>query len=78
VKIAIENTNRIVEVEAIAGDKVKARVWEGETDSGIKVQCLITLIAVRNGEDTSQFERELKQQRAPQIEPQAFDLRLIL
>ena len=64
-KITIENTTKIVEVSVGVGRAVPCRVWEGETDSGIKVACLIPSIAVRNGQDTTQFDRELEQQRAP-------------
>jgi hypothetical protein len=78
-KITIESTDRIVELADEAGRvTVLARVWEGETASGIKVQCLVTRIVAGKGEDLSQFARELQETRAPQAELQAFPLRLIL
>lgn len=55
-KITIENTDQIVKVSR----DVNARIWEGTTDSGVRVHCLITRIAVHNSEDQSQFERELE------------------
>jgi hypothetical protein len=73
-KITIENTSQVVMV-----NDVPARVWEGTTESGIKVQCLVTRIAVHNSQDCSQFEDELVEQPAPQPEHmEAFPLRLIL
>jgi hypothetical protein len=59
-KITIESTTKIVSL-----DGVQARVWEGHTESGIAVHCFITRIGVQRGLDTSQFERELEEQRPP-------------
>jgi hypothetical protein len=59
-KIIIESTSKIVEF-----DGVLARVWEGETASGIKVHCLISRIAVSKADDASEFERELQECRPP-------------
>jgi hypothetical protein len=72
VQITIENTSQIVEVNGS-----KCRVWIGETESGIKVECIVCLIAVRRSEDTSQFESELFEQPAP-FQSEAFPLRMIL
>lgn len=68
-KITIEKTSKIVELETETG-VVPARIWEGHTDSGIPVICYITRIAVANteGVDHSQFHRELSEQRAPSAE----------
>lgn len=71
-KITIENTDQIVEVNG-----VPARLWEGESVTGIKVQVLVTRIAVHDSQDCSQFAAELEEQRPPSIE-QAFPLRMIL
>jgi hypothetical protein len=72
-KITIENTTEIVEV-----NRVPARVWEGTTESGIKIQCLITLIAALKTEDCSQFERELQEQKPPTVAERAFPMRMLL
>jgi hypothetical protein len=72
-KLTIENTPRIVEVNG-----VPARVWEGETESGIKVQCLITRVAVHKSQDCSQFESELQETLPPRSEENAFPLRMVL
>jgi hypothetical protein len=53
-RVTMQSTTRLVEI-----DGVPARVWEGETDSGIPVAVLVTSIAVPPGHDTAQFEREL-------------------
>jgi hypothetical protein len=73
-KITIESTTKIVNASG-----VDCRVWEGATETGVKVQCLIPRIAALAGEDLSQFEAELQEQRPPSIDmEQAFPARLIL
>jgi hypothetical protein len=73
-KITIESTGRVVELNG-----VPARIWEGETDSGIKVLCFITRIAIDKDEvRMDEFERELQETRTPTAEIQAIPLRLIL
>ncbi len=69
-KITVESTTQIVDVNGIP-----AHVWEGQTESGIKVYCFITRILVPRGEDESEFERELQECRPPSV---TFPLSLIL
>lgn len=59
-RITIESTSKIVNVNG-----VDARIWEGTTDSGIPVHCMITRIGVHKDQDTTQFQRELQEMRAP-------------
>ncbi len=78
-RITIESTS---EVTILARDDldrgVPARVWQGVTESGIRVQCLIARIAVHKDDDPSQFEAELIEQRPPVDGTRAFPLRMIL
>ncbi len=77
-KITIESTTRVVEVK-VNGISYQARAWEGETESGVKVHCLIPRIAAHKDADLSQFERELQEQKAPSdATMQCFPLRMIL
>lgn len=71
-KMTIESTTTIVNANGM-----DCRVWEGETERGVKVQVLIPRVAVKNGQDTSQFEAELKEHRAPSADL-AFPMRMIL
>jgi hypothetical protein len=73
--LTITNTTQIVTINGIP-----ARVWEGVSENGIRVQCLITRIAVHNNDDCAQFEKELTEQAAPRSEdrPDAFPLRMVL
>lgn len=58
---------------------VPTRIWEGETDSGIKVHAFITRMAVDKDEDQAQFNSELLQCKEPSPEIQnAYSLRMIL
>lgn len=71
-KITIENTTKVVEANG-----VQCRVWEGQTEAGVKIQALIPRIAV-GPEDVAQFERELSEQRPPSSLVDAWPLRMIL
>lgn len=73
-EITIASTTKIVELNGIP-----ARVWEGQTKSGIKIHCFITRIAIDKDELRSEeFEKELNEQRTPTPEISAIPSRLIL
>jgi hypothetical protein len=72
-KVLLESTSKIVHLNG-----VPARVWEGATESGIKVNAFITRIAVHKDEDSSEFEVELKEQKTPSAEVQAIPLSMII
>jgi len=75
-KLTLESTTQIVHVNGVA-----ARVWEGQTESGIACHAFITRVAVKNDLDSSQFDRELQECRPPSAEIAAaygIDPRLIL
>lgn len=76
-KIVIESTTKMVTL-IVDGSPVPARIWEGQTESGVPVYCYVTLIAAPAKEDLAQFERELKEWRAPSAEAEAIPLRMIL
>lgn len=69
-KITLESTTQIVQF-----DGIEARVWEGETESGIKLTAFITRVAVDKDDDVEQFQRELKEQRVPTV---YWPLRMVL
>jgi len=71
--ICAESTEKIVTVNG-----VQARIWEGETESGIPVILLVTRIAVIEGVDQEQFKRELQECRPPSAAAEAMSLRMIL
>ncbi len=78
-KITIESTTRVVTLKTSAlADGIPARVWEGVTERGIKVQVLVTRIAVEKDDDCAQFEAELQEHRVPSAAVQAFPLRMII
>jgi hypothetical protein len=83
-KITIESTSKIVAL-VINGRDLPARVWQGETESGIPVQCFITRIAPeihRSNPDidrlTAEFERDLQRQADARPSVEAIPLRLII
>lgn len=84
-KITIESTGKLVELEPAPGHVVRARVWQGTTENGIPVQCFITRIAPeipetdpRTDELTAEFERDLQRHAQPRATVQAIPLRMII
>jgi hypothetical protein len=71
--ITIHSTTKKVTVNGLP-----ARVWEGETSSGIPIHCFITRVAVKNGLPTEEFEKELAECAPPSVEIEAIPLRFIL
>jgi len=83
-KITIENTSKIVRL-MISDSEVPARIWQGETDSGVPVQVYVTRIAPeveetdpRHGELIAEFERDLKRTAKPRPTVDAIPLRMII
>jgi hypothetical protein len=64
VKIHIEPTSRIVTVAAGAGE-IPARVWQGRTENGIEITCLVTRIAAHVEADRAELEAALERQADP-------------
>lgn len=79
-RMTIESTTRMVTINGARPEAtpVQCRVWEGHTESGIPVVVLVPRIAVNNGNDTAEFERELLECKAPSADADAFPLRMIL
>jgi hypothetical protein len=61
-KITLESTTKIVTI-----DGVPARVWEGLTEGGVRVVAFIPRVAVREADDSSEFDRDL--QRTGHLKP---------
>jgi len=73
-KVSLKSTTKIVKLNGIP-----ARIWEGKTDSGIKIHVFITRIAVGEGEDQVQFQEELQECALPSPEVEkAYPLSMIL
>jgi len=76
-KVTLESTTKIVHL-IVEGREVPARIWEGHTESGIACHAYITRIAVADGLDASEFERELVEHRRATPEIAAIPTRLII
>ena len=75
-KATLESTTKIVDLNGVA-----ARIWEGETESGIPIHAFITRVAVKEGRDPAdyeQFERELQECAAPSVDVAGLPLSLII
>jgi hypothetical protein len=73
-KIKIRSTTKVVTLNG-----VPARIWEGETESGIRVHCYVTRVAIDKDEKrTEEFERDLQEHEPPSREIEAIPLRMII
>ena len=75
-KLTLQNTEETVTVNG-----VPARIWTGETESGVKVTALITRIAVHKDageQELARFEAELQECAPPTAEVQAWPMRMVL
>lgn len=72
-KITLESTSQIVEF-----DGIECRVWEGTTDAGVPLTAFIPRVAVKEGHDASEFERELMTREAPRVASEVWPARMVL
>lgn len=72
-QVSLESTDKVVTLNG-----VPARIWEGHTAKGISCHAYVTRIAVAEGDDASEFERELQEHRVVSEELRAIPLRLVL
>jgi hypothetical protein len=59
-RITIDATEYITDI-----DGVPVRVWEGVTERGIPCKVMVHRVAVRDDQDCTQFDRELKETLPP-------------
>jgi hypothetical protein len=76
-KIHIQPTSVVGELD-FKGEIVPARIWEGETDSGVEVVCWITRVAARRNQDLGELEAVLKECAPPSRDAEHFPNRMIL
>jgi hypothetical protein len=60
VRIAIESTGRVLEL-----DGVPVREWRGRTEGGVDVLVFVHRVAVPDDADCAAFDRELRETIAP-------------
>lgn len=75
--VTLQNTTKIVNL-TINGQEVPARIWEGETENGVKCHAFITRIAVHNADESGEFEKDLEEQKPPSVSVQSIPLHMIL
>lgn len=77
-KVTLESTTKVTTLMR-NGAEVPVRIWEGVTAGGIRCHAYIALIAVSDSDDAKEFERDLREQRAPSADiERAIPLRMIL
>ncbi|MDO8534228.1 MAG: hypothetical protein Q7S17_05745 [Xanthobacteraceae bacterium] len=78
-KASITSTNQVVEMKDLQGRAYTARVWEGESEGGVKFTAYIPTVQVARDADNSVFERELSEHVAPRADTmRAIDMRFVL
>lgn len=64
-KVTLTATDKVVTLVFPEGWQVPARVWEGQTITGLPCYAYITRLGVQREQDLGQFERELVDQQPP-------------
>lgn len=72
-EIQLHNTEKVVFLNG-----VPARIWEGQTASGVRIHAYITRIGVEDSQDLAEFEGELATASAPSREMEAIPLRMLI
>jgi hypothetical protein len=75
-KATIKSTTKIIHLNG-----VPARIWEGETESRVKIHCYITRVAIDKDEsfyERKRFAEELQEHEPPTPEIEAIPAKLIL
>lgn len=55
-KATLEPTDQITQV-----DSIPCRIWQGQTDLGVRFFAFVALVAVEREQDCAEFERFLKE-----------------
>lgn len=76
-KVTLQSTEKVVTLK-VGGVDVPARIWEGTTERGVECHAFITRIAVREGDNAAEFERDLREHAKPTPAVEAIPLRLII
>ncbi len=77
-KLTIEPTSKLVELETRSGATMPARVWEGTTEDGTEVHLFVTRVAVPKAAPLAEhqrFEGALQVVKEPSSAVRAYDLR---
>jgi hypothetical protein len=78
-KATITSTSAVVEMNDNAGRPFNARVWEGETEGGVRFTAYIAVVQAHKDDDNSVFVRELTEHSTPRADTQrAIDMRFII
>jgi hypothetical protein len=77
-KITVESTDKVVNLFRGSGQELACRIWEGYSENGVPVQCMIVRVAAPVECNQAEFEHDLEETRPPQMQPEIFPLRLVL
>lgn len=81
-ELIIRPTDKIVTLlDDVTGTEIPARIWQGQTSTGIPVHVYITRVAVdhnRPAHELAEFERALKETEPMRPDIAAIPMRLII
>lgn len=72
-KITLEPTSKIIEI-----DGVPCRVWQGQSERGVKCHAHIALIGVDRADDSDEFDCELREVKTPRANIEHLPARMTL
>jgi len=78
-RTTITSTSAVTEMKDQQGRTYACRVWEGETEGGVKFTAYIGMVQVAREADNSEFVRDLAESAPPRSDTiRAMDLRLFI
>lgn len=72
-KVTLESTTKIVTFNGI-----ECRIWEGTTERGLPIHAYIAQVAVDRAEDSSELDRDLRENKPPSEAVSWIPARMIL
>lgn len=78
-RATITSTSAITEMKDPEGRPYACRVWEGETEGGVKFTAYIGMVQINRQDDNSEFVRDLSESTPPRADTlRAMDMRFFI
>lgn len=77
-RITVDSTDKLVTLFQGTSRELLCRIWEGATEHGVPVQCMIIRVAAPVEFNQAEFEHDLQETRPPQMQPEAFPLKMVI
>jgi hypothetical protein len=78
-RATIKSTSAITEMKDPKGRPYACRVWEGETEAGVKFTAYIGMVQVSSKDDNAEFEMDLAESTPPRADTiRVMDMRFFI